>query len=119
MQRLLNKQNRLWVMVRNVHSQQVRVDIAELVAETFLGHVPGETSIIFVHSTKDPSANNMRVYGAPVTWVSYEEADPVGDIKRALGIEESAAELEQRAMFEQALIDGDDPQRLKDITEGA
>lgn len=79
-------------MVRNVHSQQVRVDIAELVAETFLGHVPGETSIIFVHSTKDPSANNILLYG----------------------LTRNTANL-----FEEALTRGRDQQRLKDITEGA
>lgn len=125
MQRNLNRQNRLWVMLRNEYSQQVRIDIAELVAEAFLGHVPGETAIIFVERTNDPSANNLRVYGCesanpkPIEWVGYEEADPVSDMKRALGIKESAAELEQRALFEQALIDGSDPQRLKDIQEGA
>lgn len=125
MQRHLNKQYRLWVMLRSEHSQQVRVDIAELVAETFLGHVPGETAIIFVESTNDPSANNLRVYGCeganpkPIEWIGYEEADPIGDIKRALGVDESAAELEQRALFERAVIDSLDPQRLKDIMEGA
>lgn len=103
MQRHLNKQNRLWVMLRNEHSQQVRVDIAELVAQAFLGHVPSKTSIIFVKSTKDPSANNLRV------WLIDDSAP----------IHETAAGLEERALFEQAMIYGNDSQQLKDILEGA
>ena len=103
MQKHLNKQDRLWVMLRNEHSQQVRVDIAELVAKAFLGHVPSKTSIIFVKSTKDPSANNLRV------WLIDDSAP----------IHETAAGLEQRALFERAVIDSLDPQRLKDIMEGA
>lgn len=103
MQRHLNKQDRLWVMLRNEYSQQVRVDVAGLVAEAFLGHVPGKTSIIFVASTKDPSASNIRA------WLVDDSAP----------IHETAAGLEQRALFEQAMIDGSDPQCLKDIMEGA
>jgi hypothetical protein len=105
----LSKQNRLWIMLRNEYSQQVRVDIAELVAEAFLGHIPSKTSIIFVEDTKDPSANNLRVYlvddAAPihvsedtaVHWDTYEEADPIADIEHSLGATS---------------------QRIKDIQEG-